>query len=126
MQGGRKDISLTGLAFEPLVRSKPVVSSTELLDTDGSVLLDDEHAATLRDRLDHVARQTENGGFAGRAVAGDERATYFEEPAEDATQPGRDCAPSPIPRQPREEHQYGMNGRAQGRFPPSLKRLSAR
>jgi hypothetical protein len=39
--------------------------STELLDTDGSVLLDDEHAATLRDRLDHVARQTENGREGG-------------------------------------------------------------
>jgi hypothetical protein len=79
-----------GLAFGPLARSKPVVSSTEFLDTDGSVLLDDEHAATLRDRLDHVARQPENGGLVGRAVAGDERATSFGEPAEDATQPGRE------------------------------------
>src|SRR5918999_4638472 len=68
--------------------ARPVVSSTELLDTDGSVLLDDEHAATLRNRLDHVARQTENGGFVGRGVAGDERATPLGKRIEDATQPG--------------------------------------
>ena len=70
--------------------SKPVVSSTELLDADSSVLLGDEHAATLRDRLDHVARQAEDGGLVRRAVAGDERATPFGEPVEDATQRGRE------------------------------------
>ena len=48
---------------------------TELLDSEGSVLLDDEHAAALRDRLDDLTCETENGGLVRRAVADDERAT---------------------------------------------------
>ena len=54
-------------------------SLSELLDSDGSVLLDDEHAAALRDRLDDLACETENGGLVRRAVADDERATAVGE-----------------------------------------------
>jgi hypothetical protein len=56
-----------------------LASSTELLDSDGSVLLDDEHAAALRDRLDDLACETENGGLVRRAVADDERTTAIGE-----------------------------------------------
>jgi len=66
---------------------------TELLDSEGSVLLDDEDAAALRDRLDDLACETENGGLVRRAVADDERATAVGERLEDARRPGSTTTP---------------------------------
>ena len=63
-------------------------ASTELLDADASVFLDDEDAAPLRDRLDDVPREAENRGLVRRAVAGDERATAFGERVKHATERG--------------------------------------
>jgi hypothetical protein len=63
--------------------------SAEALDADGSVLLHDEQAAALRDRLDYLAGQAEYSRLVGRAVADDEGATALGETVEDATQRGR-------------------------------------
>jgi hypothetical protein len=55
-------------------------SLSELLDSERSLLFDDEHAVALRDRLDDLASETENGGLVRRAVADDERPTPVWKP----------------------------------------------
>jgi hypothetical protein len=60
-------------------------ASGELLDPDRPLLLDDEDAPTLRDRVDDVAGQAGDRGLVRWAVADDKGTSIFGKPVEYST-----------------------------------------
>jgi hypothetical protein len=79
---------LFDLRSRRLARAVAAGASAELPDPEQCVVLDYEHALALRNGLDNVPDETENGCLVRRAVPGDECPTAVGKRFEDATERG--------------------------------------